>query len=65
MSGRDYEKCLPPRDLWPDLIFTRPEFAYPETLNAATELLDVHVSAGRGDRPAILFENQRISYAEL
>jgi 2-aminobenzoate-CoA ligase len=65
MPPRDYDDCLPPRELWPDLVFALPELAYPDTLNAATELLDVHVAAGRGDRPAILFEDRRISYAEL
>ena len=31
---------LPPRDAWPDLIFTLPELQYPERLNAAAALLD-------------------------
>src|SRR4051812_30121866 len=65
MGAREYDRYLPPRDLWPDLVFTRPEFTYPDTLNAATELLDVHVAAGHGGDPAVLFEDQRISYAEL
>ena len=65
MGAREYDPYLPPRDLWPDLVFTRPEFTYPDTLNAATELLDVHVADGRGNDPAVLFEDERISYAEL
>jgi 2-aminobenzoate-CoA ligase len=65
MGARNYDPYLPTRDLWPELLFTRPEFQYPATLNAATELLDVHVSRGHGDDPAVLFEDQRISYAEL
>ena len=65
MGAREHDPNLPPPDLWPDLVFTRPEFNYPERLNAATELLDVHVAAGHGGDPAVLFEDQRISYADL
>ena len=60
-----YEEFLPPRELWPNLIYSRPELVYPERLNVASELLDVHVSGGNGNDPAILFEEQRLSYAEL
>ncbi|MBZ5628446.1 MAG: acyl-CoA synthetase [Acidobacteriia bacterium] len=57
---------LPPRDLWPTRIYTLPEFAsYPDRLNPTEELLDKSVAAGRGDRPAILFEDQKITYAQL
>src|ERR1700737_3509002 len=63
--GARHDGYLPPRDLWPDLVFTRPEFHYPDFLNPATELLDVHVSAGRGDDPAVVFEEQPVSYAAL
>src|SRR5438552_15655100 len=56
---------LPPPELWPDLLFSLPEFAYPPTLNAATELVDVHVAAGHGNDTAIIFEGARTSYREL
>ncbi len=57
---------LPPRELWPNRIYTLPEFAaYPDRFNPTEELLEKHVSAGRGDRIAILFEDQRITYAQL
>ncbi|MBZ5567684.1 MAG: acyl-CoA synthetase [Acidobacteriia bacterium] len=57
---------LPPRDLWPTRIYTLPEFAsYPDRLNPTEELLDKAVAAGRGDRPAILFEDQKITYGQL
>jgi len=39
--------------------------AYPNRINAARELLDRHVGAGRGSRPAIWFEDKVWSYAEL
>src|SRR5713101_637069 len=57
---------LPPRELWPNRIYTLPEFAaYPDRFNPAEELLEKHVAAGRGDRVAILSEDQRITYAQL
>lgn len=57
---------LPPRDLWPQRIYTLPEFAsYPDRLNPTEELLDKSVAAGRGDRAAILFEDQKVTYAQL
>ena len=31
---------LPPRDQWPDLIFTREEFRSPARLNCVSALLD-------------------------
>src|SRR2546428_677046 len=46
MTAHSYEEFLPPRELWPDLVFTLPEFAYPASLNVARELLDVHVAHG-------------------
>jgi 2-aminobenzoate-CoA ligase len=57
---------LPPRESWPTRIYTLPEFAsYPDRFNPTEELLDKAVGAGRGDRTALLFEDQRITYAQL
>jgi len=57
---------LPPRESWPTRIYNLPEFAnYPERFNPTEELLDKAVSAGRGDRTALLFEDQRVTYAQL
>lgn len=57
---------LPPRELWPKRIYTLPEFAsYAPRLNPTEELLEKHVAAGRGERAAVLFEDQRITYAQL
>ncbi|MFN0301577.1 MAG: AMP-binding protein [Burkholderiales bacterium] len=44
---------LPPRELWPELIFDVPEIRYPDRMNCAAELLDRQVASGHGDRPAI------------
>lgn len=56
---------LPPRDQWPDLIFTIPEVQYPDHVNCITELLDRHVQQGLGDRPAIYGEHGVLTYAQL
>ena len=57
---------LPPRELWPQRVYTLPEYArYPQRLNSTEELVDRHVEAGRGDRIAILFEDQKITYRQL
>ncbi len=44
---------LPPKDQWPVFIADRSELDYPDTLNAATELVDRHVQAGQGQRIAV------------
>jgi len=57
---------LPPRELWPTRKYTLPEFAtYAERFNPTEELLDKAVAGGRGERVALLFEDQRITYAQL
>jgi 2-aminobenzoate-CoA ligase len=45
---------LPAREALPDILLDAPELQFPEQLNAATELLDRHIAAGRGDRRAVL-----------
>ncbi len=56
---------LPPRELWPEFIFELPELQYPPQLNCATALLDEHIRAGRGDRPAVIDADGVRSYAQL
>ncbi len=57
---------LSPRELWPTRIYTLPEFAaYPDRFNPCEELLDKQVEAGWGDRTAVLFEEQRVTYGQL
>ncbi len=63
MSGIP-ESYLPPRESWPTRVYL-PEQRYPDRLNSTEELVDKQVAAGRGNRPAILFQDQRITYAEL
>lgn len=56
---------LPPADLWPVLRFDLPELRYPDRLNCAVELLDTALAEGHGDRPAILYGDQRWTYADV
>src|SRR5260370_10832828 len=56
---------LPPRDQWPDLIFTIPEVQYPDRLNCIVELLDTKVLQGYGDHPAIFSADGVLTYAQL
>ena len=56
---------LPPAELWPDLLLDRPEFQYPEHLNAAVELTDRLVEKGFGDNTALIGNGRRRTYKEL
>ena len=44
---------LPPQSEWPEFLFDRPEYRYPQQVNCVTELLDRQIDAGNGARPAI------------
>lgn len=60
------EEYLPPKELQPRRIYSLKEFeSYPDPLNSTEELLDKQVAAGRGDHPAILFEDRVITYKQL
>ncbi|MGZ9060156.1 MAG: AMP-binding protein, partial [Burkholderiaceae bacterium] len=60
---------LPPQGEWPEFLFDRPEYRYPQQLNCVTELLDRQVASGNRERPALtaLIDGQRVSctYAQL
>jgi len=56
---------LPPPELWPDIPLERPEFQYPEQLNAGVELTDRIVEKGFGDRVALIGNGRRRTYKEL
>lgn len=59
------EDRLPPRDRWPDLVFTLPELQYPERLNCATQLLDRHIAQGHGGRRCIVAPGLTWTYDDL
>jgi len=56
---------LPPREAWPEFLFTLPELEYPSTLNCAEELLDRHVAAGNGDRRCVVTDTETWTYSDL
>src|SRR5882757_91863 len=56
---------LPPADLWPELRLDRPEFQYPDYLNAGVELTDRIVEQGFGDRIALIGNGRQRTYKEL
>lgn len=56
---------LPPASQWPVLLLDRPEFQYPEQLNAAYELTDRMVEKGFGDHVALIGNGRRRTYKEL
>jgi len=56
---------LPPFEQWPELLLDRPEFQYPEYLNAAVELTDRIVEKGWGDRVALIGNGRQRTYKEL
>ena len=56
---------LPPKELWPELMFTRPEYRYPERLNCVGNFLDRWIVEGRGDAPCIFTAERNYSYREL
>jgi len=56
---------LPPRSQWPEFLWEIPEVRYRPRLNCAAELLDGAVTAGAGDRIAIIAGNRRMTYREL
>src|SRR5881398_2204766 len=56
---------LPPSEQWPDLLLDRPEFQYPEYLNAAVELTDRIVEKGMRDNIALIGNGRQRTYKEL
>ena len=64
-STRSRATICPPAEQWPDLLLDRPEFQYPEYLNAAVELTDRLVERGFGDNTALIGNGRRRTYKEL
>lgn len=64
--GKIPENYLPPKELWPERIYTLPEYQqYPDRLNSTEELVDRNVQNGNANRVAIFFEDKKITYREL
>ena len=56
---------LPPAEQWPAMLLDRPQFQYPDYLNAAVELTDRIVEKGMGDRIALIGNGRQRTYKEL
>jgi len=56
---------LPPPEQLPEFRFDRPEFHYPESINAGAELIDRAIGAGWGTRTAAIFPGGAWTYDEL
>lgn len=56
---------LPPPELWPEFIFTRPELLYPPRLNCVSYFLDRWVEQGHGDAPCVISPTVSYTYREL
>ena len=56
---------LPPRELWPEFIFSRPELHYPPRLNCVSYFLDRWVEQGHGDAPCAISPAASYTYREL
>ncbi len=56
---------LPPFEQWPDVLLDKPQFQYPDYLNAAVELTDRMVAKGFGDNVALIGNGRQRTYKEL
>jgi 2-aminobenzoate-CoA ligase len=55
---------LPPRSLWPEMLFELPELQFPQRLNCGAALLD-RAAERYGSRPAVRAPGLRWTYAEF
>lgn len=60
-----FSEHLPPVEQWGKRIYETPDFAYPDRLNAAAELLDRNIDRGFTDKIAIYYKDQTLTYGEL
>src|SRR6516162_4563259 len=56
---------LPPREEWPDFLFSLPQLNYPDRINCAVELLDRWVERDHGDRPCLISPEESLTYSQL
>ncbi|MBI3728592.1 MAG: AMP-binding protein [Burkholderiales bacterium] len=56
---------LPPREQWPELVFSLPELQYPERMNCVADLLDKMCATGHADSIAIRSQTESWTYSHL
>jgi len=57
--------ALPPFEFWPKRDFPAAGLSYPEKLNAAEELVRRNLESGFGNKVAIYYGQETLTYAEL
>lgn len=62
---KELREYLPPEELWPDRVFSLPEYRQPEKINAADALLVPNLKAGRAEKTAIYCGEEKVSYSAL
>lgn len=62
---KELEKYLPPKEDWPERVFSLPEYRQPERINVADALLLPNLEAGRGEKVAIYCGEERLIYSAL
>ena len=65
MPDLEVKKFLPPVELWPQRDFTAAGLSYPEKLNAAEELVRRNLESGFGNKVAVYYGQETVTYAEL
>ena len=58
-------RSLPPREQWPDLIFTLPELALPARLNWVGRLFEAQLAAGRGAAACVIGPHEAHTYQQF
>jgi 2-aminobenzoate-CoA ligase len=56
---------LPPPEQWPEFIFERPEYRYPDRLNCVSELLDRWLAKGWQDRACMISNAETVTYGAM
>ncbi len=64
-SYAEFLTGLPPKELWGERVYASQDFDYPESLNAAIELLDKNLVKGFGSRPAVFYKDTVLTYDQL
>jgi 2-aminobenzoate-CoA ligase len=56
---------LPPKSLWPEFLFNRPEYQYPDRLNCIEAFLDRWIAEGHGDAVCLITPEETLTYRDL
>jgi 2-aminobenzoate-CoA ligase len=65
MTQDPFADKLPPREYWGERVYTKKALQYPQTLNAAYELLERNCQRGMRGKTAIYYKDLVITYGHL